>query len=504
MNLQATIKEIANQHDIKVEQNSIYSINKFINELHLKPEKAHDFETMVKKIKDTYATKSFKSEMFFIQNIAHTFNKNTNEHLFDFNTLDLSKNFKSKITEQSLHNCKNIIYSNNVTEHEVIHAYNNLETYCHKGNTDFIEQMDAKYSFKKLAKVKYIDYKNKHKTPAMLTFTLDKEYRKYIKNGDVILGEFEGLQEINKDANLELFIEKSYSKLNSIHRNFYYYFKTLNKRSNEKDKLDFIMIFEPHKSLTLHMHILFYCNETQLENLKKAWTNYLKNLTPKQKKAQDFTIIDTKRASASTYLSKYLIKEYNTETDEASFFNQFKRYFSKLKLFRTSNFYHSTQAKIDKMYSYLTAKYPDILEQIRFSDIPIYEILEQFEIEGLFYFEKESFDSLSFDRKKIKKFYEAYSVTHDDYEIKQEIRNNIDSFTKIYTMSRISKAVFTFDSNKLKNMFRMYDIDSEPICDQQELPDKFYISGMYELHQFELNKSISIANTKYLEAYLTA
>lgn len=50
----------------------------------------------------------------------------------------------------------------------------------------------------------------------------------------------------------------------------------------------------------------------------------------------------------------------------------------------------------------------------------------------------------------------------------------------------------------------MYDIDSEPICDQQGLPDKFYISGMYELHQFELNQSISIANTKYLEAYLTA
>jgi len=493
MNLQSTIKQIAHQHNTKVEQKSIYSLQKFINELHVKPEPAHDFHAMVDKIKENYTHKSFKSEMFFIQNVAHIFNKNKNENLFDFTVLDLSKNFNSSITEQSLHNYKNNIHSSDTTEHEIIQANNNLETYTHSGNTQFIEQMDAKYSFKKLAKVKYIDYKNRDKTPAMLTFTLGKEYRKYIKKGDVVLGEFAGLQEIDKYVNLEELIEKSYHKLNSIYRNFYYYLKTLNKRSDEKDKLDFIMIFEPHKSLTLHLHLLFYCNETQLENLKKAWSNYLKDLTPKQKNAQDFTIINTSEASASTYLSKYLIKEYNTDTEEASFFNQFKRYFSKLKLFRTSNFYHTTQVKIDKMYSYLTANYPDILEQIRYSDTPIYEILEQFEIEGLFSFEKESIDSLSFDRKKIKAFYDAYSVTHTPYEIKQEIIDNIEFFVKTNSIQRIREAVFIYESKKINSVFNAYGI-SEKVLDEQHPPDMFYSSDMYIMNTMELNQAIGTAN----------
>lgn len=504
MNLANDIIELANQHQVNIESKTIHSLNKFINDLGTEPAKAHDFETMVKKIQKSYREKSYKSEKFFIENIAHTFNTNSNEYLFDFKSLDLSENFHSRISEQSLHHYKNITQDSSTTENEIVNAVNNLIQYSHKQNTQFIEHLDAKYSFKKLAKVKYIDYKNKDKTPVMLTFTLDKEFRKYIKKSDVKLGEFEGLEEINKEANLELLIEKSYKRLNAVYKKFYYYFKTLNKRSGNKDKLDFIMIFEPHKSLTLHLHILYYCNEIQLANLKRAWKNYLKDLTTEQQKGQDFKIIDTSIANASTYLSKYLIKEYNTETDEASFFNQFKRYFSKLKLFRTSNFYFTTQAKIDKMYSYLTANYPDILEQIKLSDTPIYEVLEQFEIQGLFRFEKEKVDSLSFDRKKIKKFYKAYASTHNGDEIKKKIKNNIGSFTKFNSTSRISEAIFTLDYKKLSDIFQIYNIDMNNISSEKQESDKFYSSKMYELYEVDINQSLSIANNKYFEALLTA
>lgn len=494
MNLQTTIKQIANQHNIKVKQTTIYSLNKFINTLNIKPTKAPDFKTMVDKIKDSYSLKSYKSEMYFIQNIAHAFNKSTNESLFDFKTLDLAQNFKSTITEQSLYNCKKIIKDRSSTENEIIQAHNNLETHTHKQNTQFIEQLDAKYAFKKLAKVRYIDFKNAHKIPVMLTFTLDGAYRKYVKDGEPILGEFEGLKEIDKNANLELLIENSYNKLNSVFRNFYSYLKTLNRRSRNKDKLDFIMIFEPHKSLTLHLHTLFYCNDTQLENLERAWNNYLKDLNMKQKKAQDYKLIDTTRANASTYLSKYLIKEYNSDSDGASFFTQFKRYFSRLKLFRTSNFYHTTQAKIDKMYSYLSSNYPDILEHIRLSDTPIYEVLEQFEIQGLFSFEKETINSLVFDRKKIREFYEAYSHTHQDYEIKQEIIDNIEHFTSVTKISRIKEAYYNFDYSIIRDIFKTYDIAIDTLQDEPILADKFYESGMYEMVSFELNHALSLAN----------
>jgi len=232
--------------------------------------------------------------------------------------------------------------------------------------------------------------------------------------------------------------------------------------------------------------------------LKRAWSNYLKDLTEEQQGAQDFTIIDRTQASAATYLSKYLIKEYNTDTEEASFFNQFKRYFFKLKLFRTSNFYHTTQAKIDKMYNHLTSNYPDILEKIRLSDIPIYEVLEQFEVEGLFKFEKEHIDALEFDRKKIKAFYEAYEPSHEAYQIKQEIIDNIDGFVKLTTHQRIKEAVFTWDSERMNQIFGSYGIEKEISDEEVSPPDKFYTSDMYMMNTMSLNRAINMAHCMML------
>ena len=491
----------------------------YINELHIKPFKAKDFDTITQRIKDNYLTTSRNSENYFIRNLAHIHNKNTNEPLFDLAKNDIHKNYTAKLyinTLKPIKNAKNnydIIngygyfpeqkYLLEKYENDVVEYSNDMETYTHKNNTDFIEQMDAKYSFKKLAKVKYLDYKNTDKTPVMLTFTPDKSFRKYIKVEECILGQFDGLQEINKDANLEELIEKSYHYLNDTFRQFYRYFKNLNKRSKDTDKLDFIMIFEPHKSLTLHLHILFYCNDTQLSNLNRSWKNYLKDLTPKQKKAQDFKTIDINIASATSYISKYLIKEYNTDTNEISFFQQYKRYFSQLKLFRTSNFYHTTQAKIDKMYSYLTANYPDILETIRLSDIPIYEILEQFDIQGLFQFTKTKIQSITFDRKLIKEFYDTYKDTHQDYQIKQEIINNIDYFERTITISKIDTAIFIYNHSILLNIFTTYNIDHN-LQFETIAPDKFYIQGMYEINPLDINTSISIANNILEEELLSA
>lgn len=484
------------------------TILKYINELHIEPYKAADFNTLIQRIQDSYIVKSKESENFFIRNIAHIFNRKTNTLLFDFTNIDLCANYDKKFNINNLKKINSAKSNYDIInkyesfqqqdqlekyENDIVEYSNNLEKYTHNSNTKFIEQMDAKYSFKKLAKIKYLDYKNKDKTPVFLTLTLDKQYRKYSKESDCILGQFNGLQEINQSANLEELIEKSYHKLNATFRQFYRYFKNLNQRSNDKDKLDFIMIFEPHKSLTLHLHILFYCNDTQLTNIKRSWSNYTKDLTPKQQKGQDFTLIDTNIASATSYISKYLIKEYNTDTNEISFFQQYKRYFSKFNLFRTSNFYHTTQAKIDKMYSYLTANYPDILESIRVSDIPIYEILEQFDTKGLFEFEKEKVKSISFDRKAIKEFYNIYKDTHQDYKIKQEIINNIDCFQKEITISRIKSARFKYNHKTIIDIFTKYNIENS-LQIETIPPDNFYTIGMYELNPMDINTSISIAN----------
>ena len=332
----------------------------------------------------------------------------------------------------------------------------------------------------------------------MLTMTLDRSFRKYIKTQETKLGNSEGLLKIS-EANLEELIEKSYTTLNERFREFYRFFKLKNQRSGDNDKLDYIVMFEPHKSLTLHLHVLFYCNPIQLNNLQETWEHYLESLTPTQQKAQDFKIIDTQRAKASTYLSKYLIKSFNDieSMEETSFFNKFRRYFSKYKFFRTSNFYHTTQNKIDKMYQYLKEHYADILQVIKHSTTPIYEVLEKMEIEGVFTFEINKEEVTSFDRKAIKQFYEAYKGTLSDIEIKQEIYNNLDFFEKKATRYIMCQAIFQGSNQKLLNILNHYDITSNNLLEiemDEEFEDRFYYQGMYEIEEMGLNKAINIIN----------
>jgi len=512
MELKNNLQQLSNKLSIKIEDKTVYSLYKYINNLHIQEYKAQDFTSMVEKINSSYISKSIKNEEYFIKNIAHTVNKTTKEPLFNFEHNNIDKNYYRTINKDVVkklsYKTKNYnLVKNHFSkqnrpekikeyEKEIIDLSNGLYMYQHNNSTSFLDKANIKYGYKKLAKVKYLDYKNQDKTPVMLTFTLDKNYRKYAKYQkckDATLGKYTGLREINKNVNLEDMIEKSYQKLNETFRDFYEYFKTKNKRSKDNDKLDFILVFEPHKSLTLHIHCIFYCNEVQLKNLEDTWLNYLKKLTPKQKKAQDYKVIDTSISNASTYLSKYLIKEYNTNADDISFYNKYRSYFSKFKFFRTSNFYHTTQKKINLMYQYFCKNYPDIIELIKKTTVPLYEVLEQFEIKELFIFEMEKIKSISFDRKTIQMFYDSYSIsTIQDYQIKEEIVNNIDSFSNTITLSRVKSATFIYDHDLIVDILESYEIDTTSLSntDGSIPPDMFYEIGMYEMREYSLSYSL--------------
>lgn len=470
-----------------------YSLRKYINELHLEPNKAETFAHLVETIHMKYAHKSFNSEEYFLTHIANALNHKSQNFLVKHNRHTLANNYKSTINKKTLY-----ALAKESDENKIIELSNQLETHIHKGNTNFIERLDSNYAYKKLAKVKYLDFKNTHKTPIMLTMTLDRSFRKYIKTQETKLGNSEGLLQIS-EANLEELIEKSYLALNARFREFYRFFKLKNQRSGDKDKLDYIVMFEPHKSLTLHLHVLFYCNPIQLNNLHETWEHYLESLTPTQQKAQDFKIIDTNRAKASTYLSKYLIKAFNDNEaiEETSFFNKFRRYFSKYKLFRTSNFYHTTQNKIDKMYQYLKENYADILHVIKHSTTPIYEVLEKMEMEGIFTFEINKEEMTSFDRKAIKQFYDAYKKTLSDIAIKQEIYNNLDFFEKKTMRYTMCQAIFQGSNQKMLNILNHYDITSNYLLEigmdeDEEYEDKFYYQGMYEIEEMDLGKAMQL------------
>lgn len=504
MKLKNKIKNIANELNIQVNDKSIYTLNKFINELHINKSKSFDFNSLVKNIKSNYILKSAKSEKFFIENLAHTIDDN-NENIFDFKSLDISKNFNETISPSKLEHLENRLKNTEFNDSEIVDTLNNLSNFTHKLNSDFIENLDSKYSFKKLAKVKYLDYKNLDKTPVMLTFTPDENYRKYKKvnpNIDGKLGEFENLKliEKNKELYLQELIEDSYNYLNAVFRKFYQHTKTLNMRQGLKDKLDYILIFEPNKSLTLHLHVLIYCNDIQLDNLSRSWDNYLKDLTDKQLKGQDKKIIDRTRATGATYVSKYLIKEYNkdTEKNEKNFYLQYRRFFSKFKLFRTSNFYYTSQAKIDKMYSYLYKNYPDLLDDIRKSDTSIYVVLEELDKEDIFEFETKKQDSISFSREEIKEFFEKNKNNLDDKILKEQIVDIIGSFMSKIKIQKIYFAKFKYSYEVLVKIFNKYRINSSNITNESIQFDKFYYENMYKFKKLSTNKSINISNSMLL------
>lgn len=164
-----------------------YSLRKYINELHLEPNKAETFAHLVENIHTTYAQKSFNSEEYFLTHIANAFNKKSQNFLVKHNRQMLTNNYQSAIN-------KKILFSlaKEKDEHKIIELSNQLETHIHKGNTNFIERLDSNYAYKKLAKVKYLDFKNTHKTPIMLTMTLDRSFRKYIKTQETKLGTNKG------------------------------------------------------------------------------------------------------------------------------------------------------------------------------------------------------------------------------------------------------------------------------------------------------------------------
>ena len=154
------------------------------------------------------------------------------------------------------------------------------------------------------------------------------------------------------------------------------------------------------------------------------------------------------------------------------------------------------------MYQYLKEHYADILNDIKHSTIPIYEVLEKMEMEGVFTFEINKEEVTSFDRKAIKQFYDAYKKTLSDIEIKQEIYNNLDFFEKKTMRYTMCQAVFQGSNQKLLTILDQYGITSNNLLEidkDEECEDRFYYQGMYEIEEMALNKAIYIINEVFNE-----
>ena len=247
--------------------------------------------------------------------------------------------------------------------------FNHLESNIHKYKDDisiekneiivnekkagkFLDNYYKNHNLKKINKIKYLEFHNKDKEKLFITFTLPSKYHYYsdfkkkIKNKKCKFKSFEESVKVG----LDLIVQ--------INRDFYKYIKDYLKKSNDDVKFDFIRIIEYHKSLTSHSHSVLYVSKSQAKTIEKVFETIIKKHNLKQVKLEYL-----KNAKSSSYIYKYLVKNFDDKKD--NFFNQYRLYFNKIKVFTSSNFKNTTQKEIDILYQYLAKNKPDLLEQLQ-------------------------------------------------------------------------------------------------------------------------------------------
>lgn len=152
-------------------------------------------------------------------------------------------------------------------------------------------------------KCKEIDRKRKELDyiPLFITLTNPSEFHPFISSEDK--KEFISLNHNFKFLDLQTRITQSYININSIYREFY---KNVKKREN-KDML-YIKVIERHSSLIRHLHRIMYIKKNTYKTVKKQFANILKKHKLKQCKMKKL-----KSARGSSYIIKYLLKNYKIE-----------------------------------------------------------------------------------------------------------------------------------------------------------------------------------------------
>ncbi len=484
---------------------SIYNVINYKNSLINEKEeiKAFDYNTLYSKMTKTYNQKSFKSFKYFLFNISQKTNKITNKPLIDFiENNELFIDYKKSLTYD-----EDLNYS---FKKEFI-----------KGR--HLEKVDNTYAMKKLAKVQYLESINKRRFAYFLTFTCPSHFHKY-KMKDGIDGDERHYRDFSQLTLNENFNHRDYNFEDSIRdsiklmalvnttfsetmrKNLYKHFEKKarritadklstmefndNKEKNRTKKLiyketlekikyrrDKIRIIEPHKSMVRHSHYLQWINYEEKEVLFKTYEQIIKKFNLNRAFCKVIAI-DKKRAKPTTYLTKYLTKNFSETKDiESNFYNIYKRYFcNEVKFFTTSDFKNTTQKRIDIMYSFLRKHCNNLLEEIRDKEISLYRYLDFLDRKKVFTFNEKKEIKYAFVKRKIKKLFNKYvrkemkQIKTDYLEKAKEIKEKIKNFK---SEKKELKNEYLRKLNNIKEFLRIsgYDDDYNEI---KKLKTEYY------------------------------
>lgn len=230
-------------------------------------------------------------------------------------------------------------------------------------NKDIIKDFNN-YKYLTYLKCKEIDRISREEDlePIFITLTNPSEFHPFLTSKNKKT--FKGLNSNFKYFNLENRIDESYENINLIFRELY---KNVKKRENKEMK--FIKVIEPHSSLICHLHRIFYIKKgTYLKVVKKF------NTLKKKHKLTHCQIDRLKESKGSSYIIKYLLKNYKNE--DIKNFNGYKKN-HKIRIFTMSNLQLSTSI-FKKLYYNNQKLNKKIIEQIKKDKLKKYHNLYDF------------------------------------------------------------------------------------------------------------------------------
>ena len=363
--------------------------------------------------------KQFKNRPAFNNNSL----KNEYEYLINKKYLEISKKEEEK-TNKYLQKC----ILKNTKNDEMIQI-----------SKDIVKDFN-KYKNLTYLRAKEVDRiaKEEELEPVFITLTNPSEYHPFLtsKEKDKSKRKFKGLNPNFNFLNLEDAIDESYDSVNNIFRELY---KNIKVRENKRMK--FIKVVEPHASLICHLHRILYINKDTYLKVKKQFNNI-----KKKHNLQECEIEKMKEAKGSSYIIKYLLKNYNTE--EIQKFDGYKKN-HKIRIFTMSNLPLSSSI-FQKLYYSNEKLNKKITEQIKKGKLKKYnnlfdfytknttikEVNENHEIIKTFNYEnKKRFLVFKQTRKidkikteKIKKYIETITTTRENLKELYKTKKDKDNY----------------------------------------------------------------------------
>lgn len=457
-----------NQLDLNLSSKTNNILVKYLTkDMYKTHEDYKNLSTLMKAFDDAYIKQEKKQYKYFIENILNARYKNDYSRLipnFDKTVQDIRNNFEiSSVNwvEEALENLVTESYVKEKDKFERRHQHLSKLLFNYNMNSDlgYLQQRAKIRGNKIYSKSKYHEYNNQDRVAIFLTFTLNKGYRKYFlkkeyqdskRRKEVTWGDMSFLQEnkAHKDTPILELLDKGYNELDSRMKYFNNNVKTAIKRHRKKNNsidknetVTKITAFEFVKSVQFHTHLILWVNPDEVSIITEQFNNFMNHydMNKYERKAQDLTIIDPTKGSATTYILKYILKQNEDgeplegmNKDEIDFYAKSSKFFGKkYNMIRMSKFKENkkgdrlTQVKLDKIYNYLKSNYKDLIEVIKEqSKTPLYIILEQFYFNGIFKFLEEKRTRKTIDKQKMKEDYNSFI---ESQEFRKVIRKKLKS-----------------------------------------------------------------------------